>query len=192
MAEPNNLKRPLEMIAEWKKGCSIAGPQSGEGDSPANCFECTAALIDALESVLREPSVEMIEDVAGSQEWDYRNEADDCRQAARDIYKTMTGAIPPTYERLSDAPPPPPAPSLFVGQTSAPVRPISQWRRDRAGTVDDNGNILGAEPGVAFGKGIIWLKNEDEAARAERFGWQRTGRVVTGGRFSGLVQVERP
>ncbi len=62
------LKTPIEMIAEWKKGCTCGGPVFDriEGNepgttSPAECAECTAALIDALEHVLREPSIAMIE-----------------------------------------------------------------------------------------------------------------------------------
>jgi len=57
---------PLEMIAEWRKGCSCGGPPfdlgmgNAEGTtSPAQCEECTVALIDALESVLREPNPAM-------------------------------------------------------------------------------------------------------------------------------------
>lgn len=45
---------PLEMIAEWRKGCSIAGPACGQDDSPAECRECTEALIEALENKLKE------------------------------------------------------------------------------------------------------------------------------------------
>lgn len=55
---------PLEMIAEWRKGCTVAGPMHShcfpDGDPlPAGyCVECTEGLIDALESRLRrgEPS----------------------------------------------------------------------------------------------------------------------------------------
>lgn len=59
--------KPLEMIAEWRKGCSIAGPAShgigiaGSEGSPEDCPECTSGLIQALEALLREPSPEMIE-----------------------------------------------------------------------------------------------------------------------------------
>lgn len=35
---------PLEMIAEWRKGCSCAAP-----GKPEECQECTVALINALE-----------------------------------------------------------------------------------------------------------------------------------------------
>lgn len=52
---------PLEMIAEWRKGCSCGGPMFDltEGrargtTSPAQCEECTVALIDAIERVERE------------------------------------------------------------------------------------------------------------------------------------------
>lgn len=38
----------LEMIKEWRKGCSC-GPHN-----PANCPDCTAALIDAIERKLRD------------------------------------------------------------------------------------------------------------------------------------------
>lgn len=41
---------PLEMIAEWHKGCSCAPKES-----PEECHECTRALIDALEARLKEP-----------------------------------------------------------------------------------------------------------------------------------------
>lgn len=47
--------KPLEMIAEWRKGCSIAGPACGQDDSPAECHECTEALIDAISSRLSRP-----------------------------------------------------------------------------------------------------------------------------------------
>jgi hypothetical protein len=39
---------PLEMIAEWRRGCSCAGGD----DNPATCEVCTSALIDALERSL--------------------------------------------------------------------------------------------------------------------------------------------
>jgi len=38
---------PLEMIAEWRKGCSVA-------QKPEECPECTLALINALEKSLTE------------------------------------------------------------------------------------------------------------------------------------------
>lgn len=41
---------PLEMIAEWRKGCTVSN-HSAVG--PATCVECTGALIDALEKRLR-------------------------------------------------------------------------------------------------------------------------------------------
>lgn len=50
---------PLEMIAEWRKGCTIAGPMhsrcypDGEPIKTGYCVECTEALIDALESALK-------------------------------------------------------------------------------------------------------------------------------------------
>jgi hypothetical protein len=37
---------PLEMIAEWRKGCSVA-------QKPEECPECTLALINALEKALK-------------------------------------------------------------------------------------------------------------------------------------------
>lgn len=40
---------PLEMIAEWRKGCSVAASIL----YPENCQSCTRALIDALEKALR-------------------------------------------------------------------------------------------------------------------------------------------
>lgn len=59
--------KPLEMIAEWRKGCTVAGPMHShcfpDGDPlPAGyCVECTEGLIDALERVLRQPNPEMID-----------------------------------------------------------------------------------------------------------------------------------
>lgn len=35
---------PLEMIAEWRKGCSCS-----DKEHPEECHECTLALIDAIE-----------------------------------------------------------------------------------------------------------------------------------------------
>lgn len=53
------LKTPLEMIAEWRKGCTGGGPVLDQIEgaplgthSPAECVECTEALIDALEKRL--------------------------------------------------------------------------------------------------------------------------------------------
>lgn len=40
---------PLEMIAEWRRGCSCAAP-----GRPEECRECTRALVDALERKLKE------------------------------------------------------------------------------------------------------------------------------------------
>ena len=42
---------PLEMIAEWRKGCSVA---QIAGQPPEYCPECTLALINALEKALSE------------------------------------------------------------------------------------------------------------------------------------------
>lgn len=38
---------PLEMIAEWKKGCTVS-----LNDSPESCGFCTRALIDGIEAYL--------------------------------------------------------------------------------------------------------------------------------------------
>lgn len=50
---------PLEMIAEWEKGCTCGGPvfDRCEGNpagttSPVQCQECTVALIEALKGAL--------------------------------------------------------------------------------------------------------------------------------------------
>ena len=57
---------PLEMIAEWRKGCSNAGPMhskcfpDGEPIKTGYCVECTEALIDALEAKIREQQVEPV------------------------------------------------------------------------------------------------------------------------------------
>lgn len=52
---------PLEMIAEWRRGCSCAGPEyeqmfkKPEGSSsPCECTDCTEGLINALEAKLKE------------------------------------------------------------------------------------------------------------------------------------------
>ena len=51
---------PLEMIKEWKKGCTCAGPYydkmlgNPEGTtSPWECKECTEGLINAIEEYLK-------------------------------------------------------------------------------------------------------------------------------------------
>lgn len=51
---------PLEMIAEWKKGCTCAGPMYDkmfnrpEGTtSPWECQTCTEGLISAIEEYLK-------------------------------------------------------------------------------------------------------------------------------------------
>lgn len=41
---PRVTRHPLENITEWRKGCSCAP------DDPADCNECTTALIDAIEA----------------------------------------------------------------------------------------------------------------------------------------------
>jgi hypothetical protein len=49
---------PLQMIAEWEKGCTCAGPAHDAIFKPANptsateCEPCTQGLIDALKSAL--------------------------------------------------------------------------------------------------------------------------------------------
>jgi hypothetical protein len=49
---------PLEMIAEWRRGCTNAGPRECpapvEPTSPAACVECTDGLIEALQKRLTE------------------------------------------------------------------------------------------------------------------------------------------
>jgi len=52
--------KPLDMINEWRKGCSCAGPYFdkmmgyADGTTPASeCIECTNGLIDALEKSLQ-------------------------------------------------------------------------------------------------------------------------------------------
>ena len=49
--------RPLEMITEWRRGCSNAGdrqcPAPKEPTSPAECVPCTVGLIDAMEKALK-------------------------------------------------------------------------------------------------------------------------------------------
>lgn len=52
--------KPIEMIAEWQKGCSIAGPACGQDDSPAECIECTEGLINAMAKAMTEPNPEML------------------------------------------------------------------------------------------------------------------------------------
>lgn len=61
---------PLEMIAEWRKGCTCGGPifDQIEGNpegttSCAQCAECTDGLIDALEKRLTEER-DLISDLA--------------------------------------------------------------------------------------------------------------------------------
>lgn len=48
---------PLEMIAEWRKGCSCGGPAYDRmmgkppgTTSPWECQQCTEGLIDAIQS----------------------------------------------------------------------------------------------------------------------------------------------
>lgn len=49
---------PLQMIAEWEKGCSCAGPahdaifRPKNPTSPTECEPCTQGLIDALKAAL--------------------------------------------------------------------------------------------------------------------------------------------
>lgn len=48
----------LEMIAEWRKGCTVAGPMRDSyyagmpPTSPCECIDCTEGLIDAIERKL--------------------------------------------------------------------------------------------------------------------------------------------
>ena len=44
---------PLEIIAEWRKGCSCAGPRVGS----QACAACTLAVMNALERALRTSAV---------------------------------------------------------------------------------------------------------------------------------------
>lgn len=41
------LYHPLEMIKEWRKGCSVS-----DCDRPERCEQCTRALIDCIELYL--------------------------------------------------------------------------------------------------------------------------------------------
>lgn len=57
---------PLEMITEWRKGCSNAGPVYDRmfgnpigSTSPDQCQECTAALINAIETKLKHQAASM-------------------------------------------------------------------------------------------------------------------------------------
>lgn len=43
---------PLEMIAEWRKGCSVTDTLSPDAH-PVDCKDCTIGLIDALEKRLQ-------------------------------------------------------------------------------------------------------------------------------------------
>lgn len=52
---------PLEMIVEWRKGCTCAGPYYDRmlgkppgTTQPEECHECTRALIESIEQSLRE------------------------------------------------------------------------------------------------------------------------------------------
>lgn len=53
--------KPLEMVAEWRKGCSVAGPMhhkcfpDGEPLSAGYCVECTEGLIEAISNRLSRP-----------------------------------------------------------------------------------------------------------------------------------------
>lgn len=60
---------PLQMIAEWRKGCSVAGPaydamfKKPEGTSaPEACHDCTVGLINAMEKYLQlmEPQMRLL------------------------------------------------------------------------------------------------------------------------------------
>ncbi len=47
---------PLEMIAEWRKGCT-----NGTKEHPEECHECTLELINCLESKLKKNEKRIIE-----------------------------------------------------------------------------------------------------------------------------------
>lgn len=85
--------KPLEMIAEWRKGCTVAGPMhhkcfpDGEPLSAGYCVECTEGLIEALERVLREPNIEMLAEAEKA-----GGECDIGPQGGREIWRAMTGA----------------------------------------------------------------------------------------------------
>jgi hypothetical protein len=94
--------KPLEMIAEWRKGCTCGGPVLDQMEgaapgthSPAECVECTVALIEALESVLRAPNEDMIAAGSRHSDWDYRNGRQDCEKAAAEVFQQMSGATEP-------------------------------------------------------------------------------------------------
>ncbi len=46
---------PTEMIAEWRKGCSVTNSNPRAKLEPQHCAECTAGLISAIESALAKP-----------------------------------------------------------------------------------------------------------------------------------------
>jgi hypothetical protein len=58
MHERTSGMSPLQMIEEWDKGCSVAGPASagignpGYLERPEECVECTEGLVEALRKVL--------------------------------------------------------------------------------------------------------------------------------------------
>lgn len=93
---------PLEMIAEWRKGCSCGGPMfdAMEGNprgttSPAQCEECTVALIDAIESAERERLGEQAEPI---DERILRNRIRDARIRIRAV-----GPLHAGYDVIMDA-----------------------------------------------------------------------------------------
>lgn len=43
----------------------------------------------------------------------------------------------------------------------------------KAGTVDENGNVISNEPGKSLSSGEVWVINDKEACKAERHGWKR-------------------
>lgn len=46
---------PEQIIEEWEKGCTIAGPASADPRSrPEDCPECTRGMVDALKKSLAE------------------------------------------------------------------------------------------------------------------------------------------
>lgn len=159
------LKRPLEMIAEWRKGCSIAGPLLGKDDSPAECVECTEALIEYLEKRLRQDDAQhrrirlILNEVGFAATFSEKGRAE-----AHELRDYLDALIEPE-------------PKVETG-----------WTLELAGTVDVNGNIVGSERDKSVSGGTVWVANEQEACQAELYGWQRTGPTTAGG----LVQMTRP
>jgi hypothetical protein len=47
------------MIAEWRKGCSVSQGRIKGDQHPATCVGCTRALVEAIESRLRQDAAWM-------------------------------------------------------------------------------------------------------------------------------------